>query len=76
MNVPQLTRQLWENRIFHRPLPLTGYCSILTLSMIPNQGGAMSRHKKIERKKELDRKRRRRERSLKLRKKEAKQKSK
>ncbi len=35
------------------------------------QGGIMSQHKKIERKKELDRKRRRREKSLKLRAKEA-----
>ena len=33
---------------------------------------AMGRHKRIERKKELDRKRRRREKSLKLRAKEAK----
>ena len=33
-------------------------------------GGAMSKHKKVERKKELDRKRRRREKSLKLRAKE------
>jgi len=76
MNVPQLNKAALENRSFRRLLPLNEYCSILSPSMIPNQGGAMSRHKKIERKKELDRKRRRRERSLKLRKKEAKQKSK
>jgi hypothetical protein len=38
-------------------------------------GGIMSQHKKIERKKELDRKRRRREKNLKLRAKEAKGKS-
>jgi hypothetical protein len=36
------------------------------------QGGIMSQHKKIERKKELDRQRRRRKKSLKLRAKEAK----
>ncbi len=36
------------------------------------QGGAMSKHKKVERMKELDRKRRRREKSLKLRTKEEK----
>jgi hypothetical protein len=35
-------------------------------------GGIMGRHKRIERKKELDRKRRRREKSLKLRAKEQK----
>ena len=35
-------------------------------------GGKMAKHKKIERKKELDRKRRRREKSLKLRAKEQK----
>ena len=39
-------------------------------------GGIMSKHKKVERKKELDRKRRRREKSLKLRAKEAKGKTK
>ena len=36
----------------------------------------MSQHKRIERKKELDRKRRRREKSLKLRAKDAKRKTK
>jgi hypothetical protein len=39
-------------------------------------GGIMGRHKKIERKKELDRRRKRREENLKLRAKEAKGKSK
>jgi len=42
-----------------------------TITLLP-LGGVMSQHKKIERKKELDRKRRRREKSLKLRAKEAK----
>ena len=41
-----------------------------------HRGGIMSQHKKVERKKELDRRRRRREKSLKLRAKEAKRKSK
>ena len=44
--------------------------------MKDDEGGIMSQHKKIERKKELDRKRRRREKNLKLRAKEAKGKTK
>jgi hypothetical protein len=46
--------------------------SLLFNGFIKYRGGVMSKHKKVERMKELDRKRRRREKSLKLRAKEEK----